>query len=142
MERDSSRSSSSSRSGSRRKKATFSPVPIKLVKQKSHDNLTVPIGSSSNSIIRRRKTDFDAQSMTWTTVAATDFVTPYLRLKVRNRRMKHLHTCNRLGDTLSPSPTYSFSGKSSQSMFAEPVRQRSPKEVCMYLCLEGSMYCA
>ena len=141
MDKDSSRSSSSSRSGSRRKKAAFSPA-IKLVKQKSHDNLTVPTGSSSNSIIRRRKTDFDAQSMTWTTVAATDFVTPYLRLKVRNRRLRHLHTCNRLGDTLSPSPTYSFSGsfiKSSQSMFAEPVRQRSPKEVKLICVKEAPL---
>ena len=125
------------RSSSKRRKATIITVcPIKVVKQKSYDDLTLATSSSSNSI-RRRKTDLDVQSMTWTTASAKDFVTPYLRLKVKNRRMKHLRTCSILGDKLlSPSQSYSSSFvKSSLSVFAEQVHRRSSKEVAIYLGL-------
>ena len=125
-----------SRNSSKRRKATIiTAVPIKVVKQKSDNDLTLATSSSSNSI-RRRKTDLDVQSMTWTTTSAQGFVTPYLRLKVKNRRMKHLRTCSKLGDTLlSPSQSYSSSFKSSLSVFAEQVHQRSSKEVaiCIYI---------
>ena len=118
------------RSSSKRRKAAFTAIPIKVVK--SYDDLTVATSSSSNSI-RRRKTDFDVQSMTWTTASAKDFVTPYLRLKIKNRRMKHLRTCSILGDTLlSPMASQSYSSsfiKSSLSVFAEQVHRRSSKEV-------------
>ena len=121
------------RSNSKRRKATIITVVPKVVKQKSYNDLTLATSSSSNSI-RRRKTDFDVQSMTWTTTSAKDFVTPYLRLKVKNRRMKHLRTCSILGDTLlSPSQSYSSSFiKSSLSVFTEQVHRRSSKEVAIY----------
>lgn len=132
------------RNSSKRRKATIiTAVPIKVVKQKSYNDLTLATSSSSNSI-RRRKTDFDVQSMTWTTTSAKDFVTPYLRLKVKNRRMKHLRTHTVLGDTLlSPSQSYSSSFvKSSLSMFAEQVaiHRRSSKEVAIYCSRLGENY--
>lgn len=120
------------RSSSRRRKATFSAMPIKVVvKQKSFDDLT-QAASSSNSI-RRRKTDFDVQSMNWTTTSAKDFVTSYLRLKVKHQRVKHLRTSSMLsgGDAMSPSLTLSGSFiRSSLSELPEQVYQRrSSKEV-------------
>ena len=110
---------------SKSKKAKFGAVPIKV---SSYENLT-NITSSSNSI-RRRKTDFAVQSMTWTTTSAKDFVTSYLRLKVKHQRVKHLRTNSilALGDTmLSASAT--ISGKSSLSVFSEEVQRRSSKDV-------------
>lgn len=109
------------RSSSKGKRAVFSAVPIKV---SSYEDLTQTT-SSSNSI-RRRKTDFDVQSMTWTTTSAKDFVTTYLRLKVRHQRTRHLRTSSVLGDT---SPISSSFIKSSLSVSAEEVHRRSPKEV-------------
>ena len=109
------------KSGSKGKRAVFSAVPIKV---SSYEDLTQTT-SSSNSI-RRRKTDFDVQSMTWTTTSAKDFVTTYLRLKVRHQRTRHLRTSSILGDT---SPIGGSFIKSSLSVSAEEVHRRSPKEV-------------
>jgi len=121
---------SSMKSSAKKKKAKFSSdAPIKLIKPRSFDDL-IQSSSSSNSI-RRRKTDFDVQSTTWTNTSAQDFVTLYLRLKVKHRRIKHLRTSSILGDTLSP-PMASLSGsfmKSSFSIFPEEIHRRSSKEV-------------
>lgn len=113
-----------------KKVAKFSDITIKLVKPKSYDDLTHST-SSSNSI-RRRKTDFDAQFMIWPTTSAQDFVTSYLRMKVRHQRKKHLRTSSKLGDLMLLSSNQSVSGsfnRSSLSMFVEPVNRRSSKEV-------------
>ena len=109
---------------SKTKRINFSSVPIKV---SSYENLT-NVTSSSNSI-RRRKTDFDVQSMTWTTTSAKDFVTSYLRLKVKHQRIKHLRTSSIMGDTML-SASITISGKSSLSVFSEDVQQqRSSKNV-------------
>ena len=130
-------------SARKKKKAIISPVTIKVVKQRSYDDLTQAT-SSSNSI-RRRKTDFDVQSMNWTTASAKDFVTSYLRLKVKHQRMRHLCASVVLGDvTVSPS-SLNLSGsyslfKSSLSVFTEQVHRRSPKEVLNTLSFHSVEY--
>ena len=80
----------------------------------------------SSTSIKRSKTAFDMRTMLlWDDNSATDFVTPYLRMKMQ-QRLKQNYTSRFY---LQASGSFNSSGRLSQSSCPEQKVQKSSEEV-------------
>ena len=80
----------------------------------------------SSTSIRRSKTAFDMRAMLlWDDTSATDFVTPYLRMKMQ-QRLKRNYTSRFY---LQASGSFNSSSRSSQSSWPEKKVQKSSEKV-------------